>query len=93
MGHAVRPRHCHRPQLGLGNHGSGRCAPCLRTPDQRHVAQPDEALAEPELLWRNVLSATEDAMQDQPPRPCGTPTASLLTMVVATTSTLLPASA
>ena len=30
------------------------------------VAQLDGALAERELLWRNVLFGTEDAMQDQP---------------------------
>ena len=30
------------------------------------VTQLDEALAERELLWRNVLSGAEDAMQDQP---------------------------
>ena len=30
------------------------------------VAQLDEALTERELLWRNVLSGTADAMQDQP---------------------------
>ena len=30
------------------------------------VAQLDEALTERELLWRNVLSGTEYAMQDQP---------------------------
>ena len=30
------------------------------------LGQLDEALAERELSWRNVLSGTEDAMQDQP---------------------------
>ena len=30
------------------------------------LLQLDEALAERELLWRNVLSGTEDAMQDLP---------------------------
>ena len=51
------------------------------------VAQLDD-----ELLWRNVLSGTEDATQDQPP-PSLRPAASPLTMLMATTSTLLPASA
>ena len=39
------------------------------------VAQLDEALAEREILWRDVLSGTEDAMQEQPTPPCGTPAA------------------
>ena len=30
------------------------------------LGQLDEALAERELLWHNVLSGTEDAMQDLP---------------------------
>ena len=33
---------------------------------QLHLGQLDEALAERELSWRNVLSGVEDAMQDQP---------------------------
>ena len=33
---------------------------------QNLVAQLDEALAARELLWRNVLSGTEDAMRDLP---------------------------
>ena len=53
---------------------------------QNLVAQFDEALAERELLWRNVLSGTEDAMRDQPTPPHGTPVASPLTMVTVTTS-------
>ena len=37
-----------------------------RTRPQLLLGQLDEALAERELLWRNVLSGTEDAMQDLP---------------------------
>ena len=43
------------------------------------LGQLDEALAERELLWRNVLSGTEDAMQDLP-------SPSLRTMVKETTN-------
>ena len=37
-------------------------------PNAAHLllGQPDEALAERELSWRNVLSGVEEAMQDQP---------------------------
>ena len=53
---------------------------------QLPLGQLNEALAERELLWRNVLSGTEDAMQDLPDPPSGTLEASLPT-VTGTTST------
>ena len=42
------------------------------------LGQLDEALAERDLLWRNVLSGTEDAMQDLLHHLSGTLVASLL---------------
>ena len=55
--------------------------------------QLDEALAECELLWRNVLSGTEDTMQTCPPLPCGVLVASHLTMAMETMNTPCPGSA
>ena len=54
------------------------------------LGQLDEALAERELSWRNVLSGVEEAMQDQPtPFAFGTLEASPQTMAMGTTSTPL----
>ena len=52
------------------------------------VAQLDEAWAERELLWRNVLSGTTTPRRTSPPPPCGTTAASPPTMVTVTMSPL-----
>ena len=57
------------------------------------VAQLDEALAERGLLWRNVVSGPEDAMQDQPTPSLRRARGITTTMATVTRSTPLHTSA